>query len=611
MKTREKTVLAAALSAFTLCLSALAGPAVAHGNVDPAGQDVHTPPPGFDLPASGHVHGPDTPWCGTDMSSPQTMKIIEQVRQDRKAGRYPISRKGRLDPEIGDRQTFNVSETGVASYEFELIDKTSLYHLWVEVGELANGNVDQGKANQLRSSVLESTPTRSINPSKGTFANNHDIFGLPPDVDGDGIVDILMYDIGQGSGSTLGYFWPADQLVDSSSGNGRDILYLDSNEGTRNFSTLAVIAAHEYAHLIHFAYGSDQTFISEGLAEYAMVMNGFYWRGVSFASSVTEVSLPLFTWRSDQGSVGARGYERGGLFFTYIGEQMGPETVGKMMRMEKKGATGIDSILALDGSSLLEVILDYHTANRVNDRSIDPRFGYREPERSFHRTPLMSPPVNGEVQSSSGEGGYTLQFDEKINGGSVHYFQLTRAADVSVTYDTPDPTGLFYDLKVLRHRARALLEEADGTVRWVDLDPSKNTVVLEGAYDTVTFIFAHGDPQIPGAERSTMFASWTPLSMATSVDEARTLPRGLALESVYPNPFQDHASASIRLDRAAPVQLVLIDMVGRERLRRDLGTLNGGIHTVDFDARGLEAGAYLMRISTGDGTDSRLITIAQ
>lgn len=590
-----------------------ASPVPGHGNVDPMGQDVHTTVPAHEpiISFPAHDHAPGASWCGTDMSSPEATKIMEQVRKDRLAGKYPIARKGHVDPEIGDRQTFNVSEAGVASYEFQLVDKTSLYHLWVEVGELTNQNVDDSKINQLRASVLESTPARSINPAKGTFANNHDVFGLPPNVDGDGIVDILMYDIGQGSGSTLGYFWPVDQLVDSSTGNGRDILYLDSNEGTRNFSTLAVIAAHEYAHLIHFAYGSDQTFISEGLAEYSMVMNGFYWRGVSFVSSVTEVSLPLFTWRTDQGSVGARGYERGGLFFTYIGEQLGPQTVGEMMRMEMKGAAGIDSILALQGSSLLEVILDYHTANRINDRSIDPRFGYLEPERSSHRTPLMSPPVNGEVQSTTGEGGYTLQFDEKINGGSVHYYQLTNVADVALNYDTPDPTGLFYDLKVLRHRARAILENVDGTVRSVDLNPSKDTVTLEGAFDAITFIFAHGDPRIPGAERSTLFASWTPLSLATDVDKAHALPAAFSLNAIYPNPFSDRASASIHIDRTSPVQIVLVDMLGRERLRQDLGTLSAGEHTMSLNADGLEAGTYLVRVSSEGRSDTRLVTIVR
>ena len=52
---------------------------------------------------------------------------------------------------------------------------------------------------------------------------------------------------------------------------------------------------------------------------------------------------PLFSWRTNpsNGGPGARDYERGGLFFTYIAEQQGHEIVGEMMRdTEKKVPLG-------------------------------------------------------------------------------------------------------------------------------------------------------------------------------------------------------------------------------------------------------------------------------
>lgn len=548
------------------------------------------------------------------MTSPEARANLAQIRKDRLAGRYPLARKGFADPDIGDRQTFNVNESGWTQLEFELVDKTSLYHLWVEVAEIANGNVDQSKIDQLKSSVHDSTPSRSINPNQGTFANNHDVFGLPPNVDGDGFVDILMYDIGRGSGSTLGYVSSTDQLINPPEGQGnqRDVLYLDSNEGTRNFSSLAVIAAHEYTHLIHLTYGWDQTFITEGMAEFAMVMNGFYWRGINFMSSVFEVSLPLFTWRQDQGSIGARDYERGGLFFTYIGEQFGPEIVGQMMRdTEKKGAAGMDSVLALHGSSLSDVILDYHTANRVNDTSIDPRFGYNEPERSSHNAFLTSPPINGEIPSTTGEGGFTLQFNENINAGSVHYLQLSNVAGLSFIYDTPDPTGIFYAEKVLRNRARLILEDTSGEISTLDVDPSTNEVILDGEYQTVTFVLVHEKPEIAVGDRSSIFAGWTPLSMATNTSESAALPTSFGLDSVYPNPFGNQTRVSFSLDRPAPVRIDIVDMLGRIRMSEDSGQLAAGEHALALNAGSLEPGTYLVRIISENRTDSRLVTVVR
>jgi len=616
MTTIVKTLFSALLCASATFVAVAAGPAPGNGNVDPTGRDVHTVASSHDslLSVPGHVHGPDNPWCGTDMHSEEAKANLARIRTDRAAGLYRMQRKGFADPDLGDRQVFNVNEDTWMELEFELVDKTSLYHLWVEVDELTNGNVDQNKIAQLKSSVHDSTPSRSINPNQGTFANNHDVFGLPPDMDGDGIVDILMYDIGRGSGSTLGYVSSTDQLLNPPAGQGnqRDVLYLDSNEGTRNFSSLAVIAAHEYTHLIHLTYGWDQTFITEGMAEYAMVMNGFYWRGINFMFSVNEVSLPLFTWRQDQGSIGAMDYERGGLFFTYIGEQYGADVVGQMMRdTEKKGAAGIDSVLGLHGSSLSDVILDYHTANRVNDKSVDPRFGFNDPERSSHHAYLSSPPINGEIPATTGEGGYTMQFNENINAGSVHYLQLSNVAQLSFNYDTPDPTGIFYSEKVLRNRARLVLEDPNGVISTMDVVPSQSEIIVGGEYASVTFILIHSKPEIAVGDRSSIYAGWTPLSMVTDVDESDTLPAAFELDSVYPNPFSDRATATIRIDRIAPVQISLVDMLGRERLRKDLGTLAVGDHTISLESGGLEAGSYLVRVLSEDRSDTRLVTIVR
>lgn len=561
---------------------------------------------------AGHDHGPGEHWCGTDFSDPSAKAAIAQFMADREAGVYPIARKGHADPDVGDRQVFNVNEDNWMPLEFELVDKTSLYYLWVEVEELNNGNVTPTKIAQLQASIHDATPSRSVNPAQGTFANIHDVFGLPPNVDGDGLVDILMYDIR--TSGVLGYVHPADlvQNPPDGVGNQRDVLYLDSNEGTRNVSTLSVIAAHEYTHLVHQAFGSDQTFLSEGYAEYAMVMNGFYWRGVGFVASPAEVSLPLFTWRPDQVSVGARGYERGGLFITYIGEQHGPNVVGQMLRdTQKKGAAGMDSVLALHGSSLSDVILDYHTANRLNDKSIDPRFGYNEPERSSHQAFLTSPPINGELPSTSGEGGFTFEFEENINSGAVHYLQLSQVSNVSLVYDTPDPTGIFYETKTERNRARLILESTDGSMSFRDIEPSQDQITVDGEFETITFVLVHERPEVAIGDRSSLSAGWTPLSLATDVADEPAIPAPFGLQSVYPNPFSHAATVNLELDQSGPVMLEMLDMLGRVVDRADHGILPAGSHSVSLDAGNLSSGTYLVRLVSGSNSATRLVSLVR
>lgn len=341
-----------------------------------------------------------------------------------------------------------------------------------------------------------------------------------------------------------------------------------------------------------------------------MVMNGFYWRGINFMSSVYEVSLPLFTWRQDQGSVGARDYERGGLFFTYIGEQFGAEVVGQMMRdTQKKGAAGMDSVLAMHGSSLSDIILDYHTANRVNDRSLDSRFGYNDPERSAHQAYLSSPPVNGEIPASTGEGGFTMQFNENINAGSVHYLQLSNVAGLSFLYDTPDPTGIFYPEKILRNRARLVLEDTGGVISTMDVQPSANEIIVEGEYARITFILVHDRPEIAVGDRSSIYAGWTPLSQATDVAASSSLPGSFGLESVYPNPFTGRATVSVSLDRASPVRIDIVDMLGRVRTYQDHGLLAAGNHNLAVDAGSMDPGTYIVRVTSDNRLDTKLVTL--
>lgn len=608
------------ICAFTL----LAAP-IAH-----AADRVH-PTSGDDL-HDGHLHNhgplPKTSllpgftakfvdFCGTDLTSDEAKETMRLIKAQREAGLPPLANKNRIIPTIGDRQTFNalagnfsVSDGTVwTPFEFELVDITTEYYLWVEVTQLADGNVSPTDVVRLRGAMFDSTPSRSINPNQGIVANINQTFGQPPDIDGDGIVDILMYDISPGQGGTLGFVSGADQLIGAGSGNERDILYLDSNEGVRNFTTLAVIAAHEYTHLIHLTYGFDTTFITEGMAEYAMVMNGYYWRGVGYISSISEVSLPLFSWRtSPNGGPGARDYERGGLFFTYIAEQFGPDVVGEMMRdTEKKGAIGLDSVLATRGSTLSDVMLDFHTANHVNDKSVDSRFGYNEPERSSHHTFLTSPPVDGEVESSVGEGGFSFQFAERVEPGSVHYLRLSNVADVDLVYDTPDPTGLFKPSYWLRNRGRVLMRSEDGTTSSVDIRPGTQNVRLDGNFSAVTFILIHDNPNLPRGDVSSIEAFWTPLSLATDVKDAVEVPQDIAISEAWPNPFRNALHLDVALQNTERVRVDLVDMMGRTVSRLIDGVLPAGTNSLRLDAVDMPSGMYLVRVVTRDQVVTRSV----
>ncbi len=88
-------------------------------------------------------------------------------------------------------------------------------------------------------------------------------------------------------------------------------------------------------------------------------------------------------------------------------------------------------------------------------------------------------------------------------------------------------------------------------------------------------------------------------SFVTAVDEpAPALPREFRVTSIYPNPFNAVARIRFDLPSPAPVTLRVFDLLGRETLTRNLGTMAAGSHETAWDGYGAASGVYLFRIET-------------
>lgn len=578
-----------------------------------------------------HVHL-DGGYCGTDIHSEEARRDLEAFRSARSSGTLAAMRVGKMSvpPTIGEERSFNVSEGSWTPLGFRLVDvQEGAYYLWVEIAELDNGNVTSQEIESLRQVLLERTPAQSIDPSRGVLENNHAVFGQAPDVDGDGVVDLLMYDIGRGTGSTLGYVHTADlnPFAEEGHGNRRDVLYLDSAEGTARLDDMAAIAAHEYTHLIHANYGWDETFVTEGYAEYAMVMNGYYWRGIEYLGQRSELAMQLFTWRTEpNGGPVTRDYQRGGLFFTYIAERTSPQTVGRMLQARQlKGAPGLDSVLVkLNQTSLGEMILGFHTANRFNDTSIREDFGYAAAERSsIPRAVLNRDPIDGEEEYVNQEDPYIVDFNAdgasfNISGGAVKYYRWTNVADIRLAYDTPGyksfPSGLQEAQRqtlAARNRIRLVLEPRAGGAPVIrDVEPSTDISDIPGEFEAVTMIVAHLNPGVSGARDALELRfSWTPLSMAVPVEDEADVPVTVRLGQNYPNPFNPSTTVPVELDDAADVRLEVFDMLGRRVALLADRTLPAGTHRFNIQADSWPSGQYLVRLVAGDVVRTRHMTL--
>ncbi|MDE2997510.1 MAG: hypothetical protein OXU79_00355 [Gemmatimonadota bacterium] len=111
-------------------------------------------------------------------------------------------------------------------------------------------------------------------PDRGIYSIDTEIFGPPPDADGDPRIVIVLLDIMDNSlsGTILGYYDTANQAAPV----GREILYIDSDPLDLNSDLARATLAHEFQHMLHWNGDPDEDkWVDEGCAEYAELACGY------------------------------------------------------------------------------------------------------------------------------------------------------------------------------------------------------------------------------------------------------------------------------------------------------------------------------------------------
>ena len=98
--------------------------------------------------------------------------------------------------------------------------------------------------------------------------------------------------------------------------------------------------------------------------------------------------------------------------------------------------------------------------------------------------------------------------------------------------------------------------------------------------------------------------------MAATADEAEE-PKAYVLENNYPNSFNPQTTIRFSVPEAAPVRLVVYDVLGRQvRVLVD-GTREAGTHEVVFEASDLPSGTYLYRLETPQGSFTKTMLLVK
>lgn len=409
-----------------------------------------------------------------------------------------------VPPDVGDIQTFNVDpilRQGWVSLEFTLVAKGTGYHLWVHNDRLSSGDVTQAHVDAFVEVLTTATPDPSVNPNAGILSNNKMLFGDIFDIDQDGQVDILWHSIRDDlvTGSILGYLSPEDYNPSAApgEGNGADVIYLDTDPVgilTEGIPVVAEAFASLHQQLIHINYDLDETpFITSGLFEWAKIANGYSGRGARYLADRIEHGVPLFSFEffgSD--------FERASLFMNYLAEQFGSPFITALSQSGTNDFQAIEALLRNDpsGRTLGDIILDFHTANFLNDTSLDTRLGYAS--SAYQNIGVSSTRlIDGSFTAS------TPETRVELRSGAFQYLTWENVSDFRFGFDAVAQT------QRNAVRAQAILIDLNGSASVVPLVTGASPALMTGNFATVTVVLASTVPDVDALNvAATYNASW-------------------------------------------------------------------------------------------------------
>ena len=314
----------------------------------------------------------------------------------------------------------------------------NLTNIWVEDDSWDKGYVTQVEVDAIYQALEVRSGNRSLNPDLGIVAIDTLLFGQPPNKDGDGIIDFLILDIrdefdpdNKNYQFIAGYFHPWDQ-TDNATSNKRDLLYLDAYPGIyfndqRSTDKVLSTTAHELQHLIHYHYDADEeTWVNEGLSELAGIYCGY---GLDFPYFyLKDTNKGLMNWSGEIAD-----YARVSLWTLYIAEQFGIPFIRTLVQDKANGKKGYENTLlrlGLDEYTFDEIFKNWALALYVNDRDLDPRYGYmhdlaRGLRAEFRETIIQYP--------------YQTQF--AIQNYAPVYFRFRGADTLQIDFRGAPPEG--------------------------------------------------------------------------------------------------------------------------------------------------------------------------
>lgn len=310
-------------------------------------------------------------------------------------------------------------------------------------GNNADPRVDLAVAQGIAAAFSDSTPADA---TKGIYDLVTETFGTPFDIDNDDRIILFIldirdeYDPATGGGYVAGYNHVYNEFAndeDRPFSNQAEIFYLDADPA--NLMTEAGLSngmgttAHEFQHMVedaahYLVNGLDQeTFFDEGCSETSTVLCGYEGRGTQ--DYAQETNILLTTWRD--GDDVLTDYQRAYRFMLYWYEQFGGDFLTKFIFAQNAmgnplvGYDAIDKALPnLDTPTsrrYKDILHDWYIANAINDKTVDPKWGYDHPVAKVEGEQLFTTTFSGSADvNTSGAKYMTFAAGENLTA-NFHY----------------------------------------------------------------------------------------------------------------------------------------------------------------------------------------------
>ena len=245
-------------------------------------------------------------------------------------------------------------------------------YIFVEDSEWQE-NVTALTVQSIQTAFETATPA---DPRRGIYDILTKDFGVPPDIDGNQKVILLLLNIRDINihHATAGYFLPIDQhrgmlhhpTLGPLHSNEAEILYIDSKKQPANSDVIYPVIAHELQHLIHWQYSpNEETWIDEGCAEYAAFQCGYnLYQHLNAFQETPNISLTDWSQMSQTNLLAH--YGASFLFMLYLHDHYGGiQTVAALVKSPLDGILGITRTLQTRGMSqtFSDIFADWKVTN--------------------------------------------------------------------------------------------------------------------------------------------------------------------------------------------------------------------------------------------------------